>query len=73
MVETVFVDFAAQCIAMNAQSLRRLRSIVLIVLHHLLYEPFLKLDERILVGYSVFNHLAYKSLKLVFHGNTPPG
>jgi hypothetical protein len=44
---------------MNSEGLRRLGSIVVIVLHHLLDESLLELAEGILVGHSVFNHLVY--------------
>ncbi len=71
MIEAEFVDLSAQRVAMNPQGPRRLRSIIIAVLHHLLNEPLLELVDGVLVGDPMLDHLVDKSLKLVFHGTLP--
>jgi hypothetical protein len=71
MVVAEFVDFSAQRVAMNPQSLRRLRSVIVALLQHLSNEPLLELADGVFVSDPMFNHLVDKGFKLVFHGNPP--
>jgi len=71
MVEAECVDFSAQRVPMNPQSLRRPRSVIVAPLQHLPNEPFLKLADGVLVSDPMFYHLVNESFKLVFHGKPP--
>lgn len=62
---------AAQRIAVDAQNLRSLRLIAIMLFEDLPQEALLEFTDRIFIVYSVFDHLVDQSVKLIFQGKTP--
>jgi hypothetical protein len=68
MIEFVRVELPTQCVAVDAQNLRRARLVALRTVQHSFNESLFKLAHRLIEQDSPFHHLAYKSFELILHG-----
>ena len=71
MIELVRADFAAQCVPVNTQDLRRAGLIPLYTVQHPLDESFFKLPDCLIKQNSSLHHLAHESFELILHGTLP--
>jgi hypothetical protein len=70
--ELIFLDFAAERIAMDAEQASGSRLIALGVIHSAFDKASLEFSERFVKQNAAIDHLANQSFQLILHSYIPP-
>jgi hypothetical protein len=68
--EPVGVDFAAKCVAVNAEDFSGARLVAVRAVQDTLDKMFFKFAYRLVEQDSSLDHLRHKSFQLIFHDGT---